>query len=326
MHLAGQFVRRILQGVVVVLITTFLIFSILRIVPGDPVRLIVGGMAPDNLVEEIAQKMGLRDPIPVQFGRYLSQVVQGDLGNSYQRPKNGMMGQGGDFNANMDVEMAEVSDLILERLPYTLQLAGLALLISLIISFPLGISAGLKPKGFMSKIAFFISSIFVSIPNFWLVIVLALFITIKLGLLPSIGYQNFAYTILPAIVLAVETCPFIIRTISVSFAEISQEYFIKSGKVRGLTRNGVIYRHTLRNASIPLLNLLGIQLSTLLGGVIVVEYIFDYPGLGQLTIYAVLQRDFPLIQGIAMVTSALYVGLNIAVDLITYSIDPRLES
>jgi len=173
--------------------------------------------------------MGLRDPIPVQFGRYLSEVVQGDLGNSYQRPKNGMMGQGGDFNANMDVEMAEVSDLILERLPYTLQLAGLALLISLIISFPLGISAGLKPKGFMSKIAFFISSVFVSIPNFWLGIVLALFITIKLGLLPSIGYQNFAYTILPAIVLAVETCPFIIRTISVSFAEISQEYFIKSG-------------------------------------------------------------------------------------------------
>jgi ABC-type dipeptide/oligopeptide/nickel transport system permease component len=326
MYLAGQFVRRILQGVVVVLITTFLIFSILRIVPGDPVRLIVGGMAPDNLVEEIAQKMGLRDPIPIQFGRYLSEVVKGDLGNSYQRPKNGMMGQGGDFTSNMDVEMAEVSDLIFDRLPYTLQLAGMALLISLIVSLPLGISAGLRPKGFMSKIAFFVSSVFVSIPNFWLAIVLALLITIKLGWLPSIGYQNFAYTILPAIVLAVETCPFIIRTISVSFAEISQEYYIKSGKVRGLTRNGVIYRHTLRNASIPLLNLLGIQLSTLLGGVIVVEYIFDYPGLGQLTIYAVLQRDFPLIQGIAMVTSALYVGLNIVVDLITYSIDPRLES
>ena len=326
MHLVGQFVRRILQGAVVVLITTFLIFSILRIVPGDPVRLIVGGMAPDNLVEEIAQKMGLRDPIPIQFGRYLSKVVKGDLGNSYQRPKNGMMGQGGDFTSNMDVEMAEVSDLIFDRLPYTLQLAGMALLISLIVSLPLGISAGLRPKGFMSKIAFFVSSVFVSIPNFWLGIVLALLITIKLGWLPSIGYQNFAYTILPAIVLAVETCPFIIRTISVSFAEISQEYYIKSGKVRGLTRNGVIYRHTLRNASIPLLNLLGIQLSTLLGGVIVVEYIFDYPGLGQLTIYAVLQRDFPLIQGIAMVTSALYVGLNIVVDLITYSIDPRLES
>jgi peptide/nickel transport system permease protein len=119
MHLVGQFVRRILQGVVVVLITTFLIFSILRIVPGDPVRLIVGGMAPDNLVEEIAQKMGLRDPIPIQFGRYLSEVVKGDLGNSYQRPKNGMMGQGGDFTSNMDVEMAEVSDLIFDRLPYT---------------------------------------------------------------------------------------------------------------------------------------------------------------------------------------------------------------
>ena len=136
MHLAGQLVRRVLQGLVVVLITTFLIFSILRIVPGDPVRLIVGGMAPDNLVEEIAEKMGLRDPIPVQFGRYLSEIARGDLGNSYQRPKSGMMGQGGDFNANMDVEMAKVSDLIFQTLPYTLQLAGLALLISLIVSFP----------------------------------------------------------------------------------------------------------------------------------------------------------------------------------------------
>ena len=156
MHLAGQLVRRVLQGLVVVLITTFLIFSILRIVPGDPVRLIVGGMAPDNLVEEIAEKMGLRDPIPVQFGRYLSEIARGDLGNSYQRPKSGMMGQGGDFNANMDVEMAKVSDLIFQTLPYTLQLAGLALLISLIVSFPLGISAGLNPKGVMSKISFFI--------------------------------------------------------------------------------------------------------------------------------------------------------------------------
>jgi peptide/nickel transport system permease protein len=159
-----------------------------------------------------------------------------------------MMGQGGDFTSNMDVEMAEVSDLIFDRLPYTLQLAGMALLISLIVSLPLGISAGLRPKGFMSKIAFFVSSVFVSIPNFWLGIVLALLITIKLGWLPSIGYQNFAYTILPAIVLAVETCPFIIRTISVSFAEISQEYYIKSGKVRiyGVTKRVYIVKRVIK--------------------------------------------------------------------------------
>jgi len=313
------------QGVVIVLITTLIIFTLLRVVPGDPVRLIVGGMAPDTVVEEVARKMGLRDPIIVQFGRYLARLAGGDLGRSYQRPKSGAIAQGGVYNDPTRGEMAKVSDLIIERMPLTLELATLALIFALLVSLPLGIAGGLRPGGWPDKLAFFTGSVFVSLPNFWLGIVLALIVTVQLGWLPSIGYQGITYAILPAIVLAIELSPFIIRSLTVSVAQIMREHFIEAAEVRGLGRRRIVWAHALRNASVPLLNLLGIQLSTLLGGVLVVEYIFDYPGLGQLTVNAVLQRDFPLIQGIAIVTSAIFVFVNIAVDVAATTIDPRLE-
>jgi peptide/nickel transport system permease protein len=325
MFLLGILVRRLAQGVVIVFLTTFIIFTLLRVVPGDPVRLIVGGMAPDNVVEEIATRMGLRDPIPVQFGRYMLSVLQGDLGQSYQRPASGAIAQGGMFDDQTKGEMAKVADLIAERLPLTLLLAGFALLIALAVSLPIGLAGGLAPGRWPDKLAFFTGSIFVSLPNFWLGIVLALVVTIYLGWLPSIGYEGPLYAVLPAIVLAIEIAPFLIRSLSVSVAAVMQEPFVDAAIVRGLPRRRVVFGHALRNAAVPLLNLLGIQLSTLLGGVLVVEFIFDYPGLGLLTVHAVLQRDFPLIQGIAIVTSAMFVFINIAVDMVSTAIDPRLE-
>ncbi|HWK47105.1 MAG TPA: ABC transporter permease [Stellaceae bacterium] len=324
MFILALLLRRLAQGVVVVLLTTLLIFTLLRVVPGDPVRLIVGGMAPDNVVEEVAHKMGLRDPIIVQFGRYLGGLVRGDLGHSYQRPKSGAEAQGGAYNDPTRGEMASVSDLIMERMPLTLQLAGIALVFALLISLPLGIAGGRWPGRWPDTLAFAAGSVFVSLPNFWLGIVLALVVTVQLHWLPSIGYHGISYAILPAIVLAVEISPFLIRSLTVSVSAIMREPFIEAGVVRGLGPMRIVFAHALRNASVPLLNLLGIQLSTMLGGVLVVEYIFDYPGLGQLTVNAVLQRDFPLIQGIAIVTSGIFVLINIGVDVLAATIDPRL--
>jgi len=325
MFLFSFLVRRLAQGAVIVCLVTMLIFTLLRVVPGDPVRLMAGGMAPEALIEQIATQMGLRDPIIVQFGRYLGGVVQGDLGQSFVRPANGASTGGASFDDTTRGERAKVAGLIFETLPMTLQLAGLALAISLVFSFLVGVPAGLRPGRWPDRVAFYISSIFISLPDFWLGIVLALLFSVKLGWLPAIGYRGFAYTILPAIVLAVELSPMIIRTLSGSLAGIMSETFISVGVVRGLGRARIILAHALRNASVPLLNLLGIQISGLLGGVVIVEYIFDYPGLGLLTINAVLQRDFPLIQGVAVVTSAIFVFINIAVDLAATLIDPRLE-
>lgn len=324
MHLLWLLVKRLGQGIVIVLITSFIIFTLLRVVPGDPARLIVGGMAPDHLVEEMATDMGLRDPIPVQYVRYMGNLLQGDLGQSFIRPASGGSTGGSSFDDATRSDRAEVFDIIMERLPLTLQLAALALVFALIISLPLGIMAGLNPGRWQDKLAFYTGSLFVSVPNFWLGIVLILVVSVQLGLLPAIGYKNVAYAILPALVLSVEIIPFIIRTVSVSVSQVMQEQFVEVGPARGLPRSQIIYRHALPNAAVPLLNLLGIQLSTLLGGVVVVEFIFDYPGIGLLTIQSVLQRDFPIIQGIAILTSAIFVLINVFVDLVAAAIDPRL--
>lgn len=316
--------RRLVQGAVIVFLVSLLIFTLLRVVPGDPVRLMAGGMAPEALIEQIATRMGLRDPIPVQFGRYIGHVVQGDLGQSFVRPANGAATGGANFNDATRGERAEVIRLILDALPMTLQLAALALAFALVFSGLLGIAAGLRPGGIADRVAFAVSSVFISLPNFWLGIVLALLLSVKLGWLPAIGYGGFSYTVLPALVLAVELSPVLIRTLSGAVAAQMSESYVAVGQVRGLSRPRIVAAHALRNASVPLLNLLGVQFSSLLGGVIIVEYIFDYPGLGLLTINAVLQRDFPLIQGIAIVTSAIFVLINILVDLAATTIDPRL--
>ncbi|SMO90495.1 ABC transporter permease [Paracoccus laeviglucosivorans] len=317
--------RRLFQGAIIVFLVSALIFTLLRVVPGDPVRLMAGGMAPEALIEQIATDMGLRDPIWQQFGRYMGGVMQGDLGQSFVRPANGAAVGGASFDDTTRSERAEVLTLIAETAPMTLQLALLAMVFALIIAVPIGVWGGLRPGGWPDRMALYLSSLFVSLPNFWLGIVLALILSVKLQLMPAIGYQGFAYTILPALVLAIEIAPFVIRTLTVSVAGVMRQNFIDIAGVRGLTRNQIVFRHALKNSSVPLLNLLGVQFSMLLGGVLVIEFIFDYPGLGLLTINAVMQRDFPLIQGIAIVTAAAFVLINIAVDLIATAIDPRLE-
>lgn len=318
-------IKRIAQGLLIVGITSLIIFTLLRVIPGDPVRLIVGGMAPDSVVEEVSLKMGLRDPLLVQYGRYMVGLAHGDLGQSYLRPKSGMVAAGGQYVDPSKADMAPVTDLILERVPLTLQLAGMALVFALLIAFPLGLAGGLHADRWPNSIAFAVQSLFVSIPNFWLAIVLILFLSVKLDWLPALGYKGFAYVLLPAIVLAVEIAPFIIRTLTTTLAEVMQAPFIDEARVRGLSRRRIVFHHAVRNAAVPLVNLLGIQLSTLIGGVLVIEYIFDYPGLGNLTVVSVLGRDFPVIQGIAITTSAVFVFINILVDLVAYLIDPRVE-
>lgn len=316
--------RRLSQGLVIVLLVGFVIFSLLRLVPGDPVRMVVGPMATEKQVEEIATELGLNDPLPIQFGRYLSEIVKGDFGNSFIKAKGGNAASGGTENA--DVERAAVIDLIKNAIPLSALLAALGVVFALVFSIPLGIASGLMPNGIISKLTFAISSVFVSLPNIWLAILLILVVSTQLGWLPAIGYKGISYAILPAIVLAVELSAVIVRALASSITTTMQENFVQAGVVRGLTLKHMISRHVIRNASIPILNLFGAQLGgLLLGSLFVVEYIFNYPGLGLLTVNAVFQRDFPVIQGVAILTTAALVIINILVDLISAGIDRRLQ-
>ena len=317
--------RRLTQGLLIILIVGFVIFALLRIIPGDPVRIIVGPMATETQIEEIAKDLGLRDPLVVQFGRYLVELSNGDMGNSFIKNKSGANVVMGRSSEGLD-NKASVFDLIVTAAPYSIQLAGLSVVFALMFSLPVGIAAGLRPDSWINKISFGISSIFVSLPNIWLGILLILILSTKLHWLPAIGYKGFSYTILPAIVLAIELSSVIVRALSSSVTSAMQETYIQAGVVRGLSVGHMIRHHVLRNAAIPMLNLFGAQLGgLLLGSIFVVEYIFNYPGLGLLTINAVFQRDFPVIQGVAILTTAVLVLINIVVDLISASIDRRLQ-
>jgi peptide/nickel transport system permease protein len=317
--------KRVLQGTFIVFFAVFFIFMVMRIVPGDPVRLMVGGAAPDQVLERVAKELGLKDPLLVQFGRYLKDIAHGDFGNSFIRPKSGGSVGGEAWDDPRMHPRAEVLDLIVERIPLSLMLAGMALGWAIILGIPLGIIAGIKNGSWIDKLANAFISVSISLPNFWLGIVLILLVSLKMGILPSVGYKGFSYVILPSFVVSLELAPVLLRTIRASMIDVLGMNFIKVARARGLSRIVILLKHCLRNSLVPLLNVLGVQIGILLGGVIVVEYVFDYPGLGLLTIFAVLQRDFPLIQGIVILFASVFVFINIVVDLLCSYVDRRIE-
>lgn len=321
------FLRRMVQGLVIVVLVALLIFTLLRVVPGDPVRMMLGPMVSASVAEETAQKMGLRDPIPVQFGRYISQVVTGDFGRSFVRSAQGGSTGGSRGEGTFDTDnRASVIGLIATALPYSLLLSGLGFLFAFMVAIPVGITAGLLSGGWFDRFALYLSSILVSLPNVWIGLVLIFLVSAKAGWLPAIGYQGVAYAVLPAIVLAIELAPVFIRSISVSVSGNLRESFVSVGQIRGLSRQRMIVGHVLRNATIPVLNVLGIQaIGVLLGSLFVVEYVFNYPGIGLLMINAVFQRDFPIIQAIAILASVVLVVVNILVDFAATNIDRRLQ-
>jgi peptide/nickel transport system permease protein len=317
--------RRVAQAIVTLLLVTFVVFALLRSGPGDPARLVVGGLASEEAVDRVATRMGLRDPLWQQYGRYLGRLLQGDAGASFVRPRSGLEAVAGAREGDSTrADRAGTLELIAERLPLTLQLGALALALALGAALPLGLWAGLHPGEWPDGLATLVSSVCVSLPNFWLASVLGLVVSLQLGWLPAVGYRGFSYAVLPAVVLAVEMLPVLARSVALALAAVRRENFIRLAPVRGLSASRVLWRHALKNASVPLLTLLGGQLPALLGGVVVVEYVFDYPGLGHLLIESVLQRDFPLVQAIAILVTVVFLGLNLVVDAVCSWIDPRL--
>ena len=317
--------RRSAQGIVIIFFAAFFIFMIMRIVPGDPVRLMVGGAAPDQVLERVAKELGLKDPLLVQFGRYLKGIAHGDFGNSFIRPKSGGSVGGEAWDDKRAHARAEVIDLIIERIPLTLLLGTMALFWAVIIGVPFGIIAAIKQGSWIDKMANAFVSISVSMPNFWVGIILMLIVSIRLKILPSVGYKGFTYVILPSLAVSLELAPILLRTIRASMIDVLKMNFVKVAKARGLTPTSILLKHCFRNSLVPLLNVMGVQIGILLGGVIVVEYVFNFPGLGLLTIYSVLQRDFPLIQGIVILFASVFVFINIIVDLLCSYVDRRIE-
>lgn len=304
--MARFLIRRLLWSGPVLLGVLTLVFFLIHLIPGDPIDVMLGERAADADRAALRAALHLDDPISVQYGRFLAGVVQGDLGRSLstQRP---------------------VAGLVLSRYPATLQLAVAALLISLLIALPLGILSATRPRSIADTGGLLFSLFGISIPTFWLGPLLILFFSLKLDWLPVSGRHGIASLILPALTLGLGMSAILIRLTRSSLLEVLRREFVLVARAKGLPERRVILRHALRNALIPLLTVLGLQIGALLTGSIITETIFSWPGLGRLTIQAIQSRDYPLVQGCILAITLTYLLVNLAIDLLYTAADPRVQ-
>jgi peptide/nickel transport system permease protein len=300
--------RRCLMLVPVVLGVTLIIFVIMKLTPGDPI-LNVYGIQPtgdQSYIAELREKLGLDDPIYVQYSKFLWRLIQGDLGRSIASNK-------------------PVLSLISEALPNTLVLILSAVAIAALIGIPIGVISAVR-QGTRIDHTIRIASIFaVSMPDFWLALVLMLVFSYYLGLTPIAGHGTIQHLILPSSTLGIGMSGVIVRLTRSNLLEIMRQDFITAAYARGLSRTKVIWRHALKNALIPIVTVLGLQLGFLIAGAFFVEWIFGWPGIGRLTVQAITQRDYPVVLGTLLVTSSAYVLINLIVDIIYAYIDPRVQ-
>jgi peptide/nickel transport system permease protein len=275
---------------------------------------VLGVAASEENVEALRERLGLNEPIWRQYLTWLGGLLRGDLGDSL------VTGQ-------------PVTDQILQRLPATLTLAAAGLLVGLLIGLPAGLASALKPHSPLDLTASVLSQIGVSIPDFWLGILLILLFSLSLGWLPSQGYTPFSqdpvdwfwHLLLPALTVGIISGSIQTRFNRSAMLEVLHEDYIRTARAKGLAETFVIIKHALRNALIPIITILGLQLTALLSAVVVVEVVFSWPGLGRLTLDAVLDRDYPLLQGAVFTIATLLAFVNLGTDLLYAFIDPRIE-
>jgi peptide/nickel transport system permease protein len=297
---------RLLSVVPVILGVALLVFFLIHMIPGDPVELMLGDTARPADRDALRHALGLDRPLAAQLGSYLSGLVRLDLGESLfsRRP---------------------VSELIAERLPATLELALAALALAVLVAVPLGLIAARHKDRWADTGAMSFSLLGVSIPNFWLGPLLILVFALWLGWTPVSGRAGPVSLVLPAVTLGTALAAVLARMVRSTLLEVLGEDYMRTGRAKGLSEHQVLWRHGLRNAALPVLTLVGLQLGNLLGGAVITETVFDWPGLGSLLVEAIQRRDYPVVQGCVLVVSLAYVLVNTCTDLAYRAIDPRIR-
>lgn len=307
-------VRRLLHSLVVLLGVTVVVFAIVHLVPGDPIRIAMGTRFDPDVYEALRERSGLDQPLVQQYFTYIGSALTGDLGVSFRS------GQ-------------PVTALLLERLPATISLAGVGIVIALVVSFPMGTIAALNHGKPLDAIVRAVSQFGVSLPNFWLGMLLIMLFSSALGWLPPSGYTAITEdpmewlrrVIMPATTVGVVAGSILTRYIRSSVLETLGADHVRTAESKGLRRGTILSRHVLRNALVPVITVTGTQIAAILGGVIVVEVVFAWPGLGLLVYDAVLARDYPLLQGAVLLIALIFLVINLAVDLLYSVVDPRIK-
>ena len=309
--------RRLLQAIPTLLIISLLIFSLLYVTPGDPVDLILG--TEDGTVSEeqravVEEQWGLDKPFLVRYVDFVVNAYKGDLGTSYA--------------TNQDV-----FDSVMTRMPATLKLAAFSMLLALVVSVPLGILAALKHNSIWDSLATALATVGVSLPKFWFGLVLMIFFSLRLGWLPSTGSAELSeglgtflsYILMPAASLALGMAATQTRMIRSSMLDVLNQDYVRYARSKGLRERVVIWGHALKNAMIPVITVIGGEVGGLLGGAVVTESIFSWPGVGRLMMNSISKRDYPMIQGITLMLCISYLLVNLFIDIVYAWVDPRIR-
>lgn len=300
--------RRILMMIPVLIGVTFIIFTLMYITPGDPARIILGDTAPASAVDAMRHQMGLDQPFLVQYGGYLKKLVlYQNIGTSY-------------------VTKRPVVQEIMSCVPSTLKLALSSMMIAVVIGIPIGVISAVKQYSIFDTTTMIFALIGISMPVFWLGLLLILLFSVKLGLLPASGYNGFKYMILPAVALGAQSVAVFARMTRSSMLEVIRQDYIRTIRAKGQKEMVVVLSHALRNALIPIITVLGLQFGGLLGGAILTESIFSIPGIGRLMVESISMRDYPVVQGAVIFIAIGFSAVNLLVDLMYAYVDPRIKS
>lgn len=306
--------RRLLQMIPVILLSSFLVFLLLHLVPGDPAETVAGPDATPEVIQAIREKMGLDLPLPVQYGIWLRNIARADLGESY-------------------LSRIPVVDLVGHAFPATIQLALAALALALAISLPLGVLAAVRQGSKLDLLVQGFTALGLGVPNFWLGILLILIFALALGILPPGGridplqqpLLGLKTLLLPAVTLGIHISAVFTRFVRVAMLEVLHEDYVRTARAKGLQERVVVIRHGLRSALVPVVTVVGLQFGRLLGGAVVVESVFAWPGVGRLIIQAVEQRDYTVVQAALLWLVVVFLLINLLTDIAYAFLDPRIR-
>lgn len=315
--MSAYLMRRLLQMPLVLLLVTVALFAIIRLIPGDPVYTLIGQSETgldDETVAALREDLGLNDPIWMQYGRWLGDVVRGDLGRS-------------------STNRSDVSEQLKKRIPVTLQVGAASLLIAIIIGIPAGTIAAVKRGTWLDGLVTMIAMFGIAVPSFWLAMLVIWLFVVELGWLPATGFVDLwvdpaaaiRHMILPALVLGLTLSGSIMRYTRSSVLEVLGAEFVRTARSKGLNERVVIGRHALRNALLPVMTIVGLQLGTLLGGSVITESMFALPGVGRLAVEAINGRDYQTLQGVALFFAVTVLLVNLLTDIAYAVIDPRIR-
>lgn len=297
---------RILTAVPVLISVAFLTFIMLNVVPGDPVTLMMREHVKPDVIENIREKMHLDDPVMVRFVRYLADAAKGDFGISYKLNRS-------------------VSELIKTAFPNTLRLAFAGAVVSWVIGIPAGVLSALKKNSLTDRLFMGFALCGVSVPVFWIGLIMQYMFSYKLNLLPVSGFTSLSHLIMPAVVLGWNSAGTIARLTRSSLLEIMKNDYIRTARAKGVREIGVVWGHALKNSLLPVVTVMAIQLAGLLSGAVITESIFGIPGIGRLSVNAIQNRDMPLLQGTVIFTTAIIILGNLLADILYSFLDPRIR-